>query len=110
MEPNELVDRIGHEIDKYRDAKDCDLQSACMAYLEARGMVCLKRHTEAPTEDLNGMFVVFRSIYSDRPDEAVSLRRGHQLSRDFQDFRSFGCEVYAIGPLPASKIGDENGS
>ena len=98
MEPNELVDRIGHEIDKYRDAKDCDLQSACMAYLEARGMVCLKRHTEAPTEE--GLYVSI--VVGENRSWAWGVNK-LQAEIDIEVYNRDKRSCYAIGPLPEGK-------
>lgn len=106
MEPNELVDRIGYEIDKYRDAKDCDLQSACIAYLEACGMVCLKRHTEAPTEEgrylgFHGSTIRVVEIHENGTVQVDSTSGGGRcmaLDR-YSAFLYFPCWSY-LGPLP----------
>lgn len=98
MEPNELVDRIGHEIDKYRDAKDCDLQSACIAYLEARGFVCLRKHTEAPTEE--GLYV---SVIKSECCRGAWLVNKGEASRDLEIYNGVKTSCYILGPLPEGK-------
>ena len=98
MEPNELVDRIGYEIDKYRDAKDCDLQSACIAYLEARGFVCLRKHTEAPTEE--GLYV---SVIKSECCRGAWLVNKGEAARDLEIYNGVKTSCYILGPLPEGK-------
>lgn len=71
------------------------LDAACIAYLEARGMVCLKRHTEAPTEE--GLYVNIAKGWD------TYIAPLYCQADDFAEANRSGVKLHAIGPLPEGK-------
>ena len=90
-----LIDELFVESRSVDNSPSPRLDAACVKYLEARGFVCLRKHTEAPKEE--GWFAV------------VDVTNGVTLSMLDDAFRTNICmdlrrkaghEVYAIGPMP----------
>ena len=81
----------------YRDPSP-GLDAACVKYLEARGMVCLKRHTEAPTEE--GLYAIIAKGQNGIVSWSQNMyRAGH----DLEFARKHDPSAYALGPLPEGK-------
>lgn len=91
VNPDSMDDEPITEPDAYLDA-------ACIAYLEARGYVCLRKHTEAPTEE--GRYVI---VTKDRDGLVSWSQQMRRVGKDLDFARKHDPTSFALGPLPEGK-------
>ena len=93
-----LIDELFVESRSVDNSPSPRLDAACVKYLEARGMVCLKPHTEAPTEE--GLYVSI--VVGENRSWAWGVNK-LQAEIDIEVYNRDKRSCYAIGPLPEGK-------
>lgn len=93
-----LIDELFVESRSVDNSPSPRLDAACVKYLEARGFVCLRKHTEAPTEE--GLYV---SVIKSECCRGAWLVNKGEASRDLEIYNGVKTSCYILGPLPEGK-------